>query len=187
MKINFEMKDIEMYMPLDDTVDKTDIMRFNFNMISKITMKNEYMTIHSKALYDLLKMDYTVKDMKISAMIYNIDFDILKLTNNELRQSRLSNKILSNFRINTNLDSFLLVDEKKNVMAIDVKLEPMTMLVGFREIKSLQKFMNASLKFLSDMYLPYDDPIKSYDELSVDTSIKKEVVCKKEEKKEKKE
>ena len=184
MKINFEMKDIEMYMPLDDTVDKTDIMRFNFNMISKITMKNEYMTIHSKALYDLLKMDYTVKDMKISAMIYNIDFDILKLTNNELRQSRLSNKILSNFRINTNLDSFLLVDEKKNVMAIDVKLEPMTMLVGFREIKSLQKFMNASLKFLSDMYLPYDDPIKSYDELSVDTSIKKEVVCKKEEKKE---
>ena len=185
MTIDFTMKDIEMFMPLEDTKEATDLMRFNFNLVTKISMKNEYHTVHTKELYTLIKNDYSVKDMKLSTMVYNIDFDVIKFKGGDFRGNRIGNKILSNFRINTNIDSFLIVEESKNVMAIDVKLEPMSMVVGFREIKSIQKFINSMLQFLTDMNKPYDDPRKTIDKAMLE--IEEEKKEEEEEEKEKEE
>ena len=161
-KITFSMKKVEMYLPLDPTKSETKLMNFSFNFLIKMNMHSIYETIHSLKYSNLLKMNYTLKDMNMSMMVYNISFDILNYNDNIKIRNVNNEKILSNFRINMNMEQFLINEENKNVMTILFSLEPITTALGFRELKKIQQFLSKSTQFLSDMNEPYNDPLTTY-------------------------
>ena len=162
MSISFSMKNVEMYLPLDPTKSNTTLMNFTFNFLTNINMHSKYTSIYSRRYFTLLKMNYSLKEMKMSMKIYDISFDIINYTNNIKIRHMNSEKMLSNFRIHMNIDQFLIDEEHKNVMAILFSLEPITTVIGFREIKKIQQFLDKSMQFLTNMNKPYEDPLKTY-------------------------
>ena len=166
MFIEINMKEIEMSMPMEAEKDDTKVLLFKFNFMCKINMKSEYVTIINE-FKEIERIDYHYNDMKISAKIFNIDFCILNFIRGHYIKPGLCEKMISDFRFLTNIKSFLDFENERNVMRINVNFEPMTINIGFRQIKTLQNFLTILTQFSKNMNLPYEDPIMTYDDNSL--------------------
>jgi hypothetical protein len=172
MKINFEMKETRLDFPMDDTEDKTKVLRFNFNFISTILMNSEYDSIKN-VFGRQIRINYITNNMKISAKCINVGFQIIHFRNGNYSIDNVCDKMLDGFRFFTNINSFLLLPHReKSVMAIDVIFEPLIFNIGFRQTKTLMAFLPKLSQFLTDMYKEYNDPLK---ELS-DDEPKNEII-----------
>ena len=160
MKINFEMKETRLDFPMDDTEDKTKVLRFNFNFISTILMNSEYDSIKN-VFGRQIRINYITNNMKISAKCINVGFQIIHFRNGNYSIDNVCDKMLDGFRFFTNINSFLLLPHReKSVMAIDVIFEPLIFNIGFRQTKTLMAFLPKLSQFLTDMYKEYNDPLK---------------------------
>ena len=166
MNIVVNMKEIEMSMPMEAEKDDTKVLLFKFNFMCKINMKSEYETIMNE-FKEIEKINYHYNDMKLSVKIFNIDFSILNFIRGEYKKAGLCEIMLSDFRFLTNINSFLDFENQRNVMTINVNFEPMTINIGFRQIKTLQKFLGTLTQFTTDMNLPYDNPMLTFDNNSI--------------------
>ena len=160
MKINFEMKETRLDFPMDDTQDKTKVLKFNFNFICTILMNSEYDNF--KNIYGRqIRMHYLSNNMKISAKCINVGFEIINFKNGNYYTENICDKMLEGFRFYTNINSFLLLPHRdKSVMVIDVNFEPLIFNIGFRQTKTLMDFWPKLSQFLTDMYKEYVDPLK---------------------------
>lgn len=148
LKFSFEMKQIELNIPLDAENDRTKAIVFNFNTMVKLKQIAESDNYYDKATNNLVIQNYHKKNMFVNMMLFNIDFDMYNVTNEQILFNLLNEKILSNSRITLFIKSFLLPEKKSEIMTVDVKLEPITMIIGFRQVrilKDLMEIMNNSL------------------------------------------
>ena len=159
MKITFQMKKACFDFPLDDTKEKTKVLKFNFNFLCTIIMNNEYDCIEN-IFGRQIKIDYITKNMNLSAKCVNVKFKISKF-NKGAYSTKDCDYMLQGFRFNSNINSFLLLPyREKSVMAINVFFEPLIFNIGFRQTKTLIGFLPKLTQLLADMNKEYDDPIK---------------------------
>ena len=171
MDIILNMKETILDFPLEDTKSKTKILRFKFNLVTTYNSNNEYNeSVDGNG--KILKIEYIADNMKISCKILNVGFNIINYSNlvnyNDktiypgLKENNYNNnQIISGFRFQTNIDSFLLLPYKeKSVMAINVIFEPLIFSIGFRQTKIILIFLPKLSQFLTDMYSEYNDPLK---------------------------
>ena len=178
MKINFVMKETRLDFPLDDTQNKTKVLRFNFNFICTIVMNSEYDSIQN-ALGRQIRVNYITNNMKLSAKCMKVGFEIAHFKNGEYSINNICDKMLQGFRFSTNINSFLLLPQKeKSVMAINVIFEPLIFNIGFRQTKTLMTFLPKLTQFLTDMYKDYDDPLKELND--IDNEPKNEIIIEEE-------
>ena len=160
MKINFEMKETRLEFPMDDTQNKTKLLKFNFNFLCTIVMNSEYDNIKN-SFGRQLRMNYITNSMKLSAKCINVGFEILNFKNGEYYTENICDKMLEGFRFYANINSFLLLPHReKSVMAINVVFEPIIFNIGFRQTKTLMSFLPKLTQFLTDMNKEYIDPLK---------------------------
>ena len=167
-KISFEMRQIELNIPLDAEVGNTKGIVFNFNTVIKLKQKIVTENFYDKNTKALVIQNYLKKDLQVNMSINNIDFDMYNFLNNSISYNLLSgnNKILSNSRISLYVKSFLLFQKQSEIMSVDIKVEPLTMMMGFRQIriiKDLMEIVNNSL---------YPKPIVEDDEYFKESSKK---------------
>ena len=160
MKVKFEMKETMLEFPLDDTKSKTKVVRFKYNFVCSVLMDSEYDTTKDGS-GKVVKLNYLSNNMKISAKFIKIGFNIVNFQNGIYTIENICDQMLEGFRFMTNINSFLLLPHReKSVMAIDVNFEPLTFNIGFRQTKTIMKFLPMLSQFLTDMYKEYDDPLK---------------------------
>jgi hypothetical protein len=147
MKFSFEMKEIELNIPLNSNSENTKVLKLNFNMMVKMKSLNDYESFYTILENKLVKQNYFKKNMTMNLMVFNVDFDIINFVNNTFCRNLLSYKILSNSRITMGMKNFLLLDKETNVMNLDVHVEPISMVIGFRQIKILSNYMKAFGEF----------------------------------------
>ena len=171
MKIKIEIRETSLSFPLDDTKDKTKVLHFKFNSACTINMDSEYDLI-TDGNKKLIRTNYKSNNMKLSAKCFEIEFIIYNFRNGVYSIDNICDRLVENFRLLTNIDSFLLLPyREKSVMAINVNFETMTFNIGFRQTKAIMKFLPKLSEFLVDMNKEYIDPIK---EIEIEKEKKEE-------------
>jgi len=148
IKFSFELKQIELNIPLDAESDKTKAIVFNFNTMVKLKQEIESEKYYDKSNNKLVVQNYIKKNLHLNVMLFNIDFDMYNVSNDQILFNLLNDKILSNSRITVFVKSFLIPQKKSDIMSVDINFEPITMIIGFRQvriIKDLLEIMNNSL------------------------------------------
>ena len=160
MKIYFEMKETRLDFPMDDTKNKTKVLKYNFNFICTIMTNSEYDSI--KNIYGRqIRINYLTNNMKLSAKCTNVRFEIAHFKNGNYNIDNICDRMLEGFRFITNINSFLLLPHReKSVMTINVNFEPLIFNIGFRQTKTIMAFLPKLTEFLADMNKPYIDPLK---------------------------
>jgi len=141
LKFSFEMKQIELNIPLDAESDRTKAIVFNFNMMLKLKQINESENYYDKSSNNLVIQNYLKKNLFVNMMIFNIDFDMYNVANQQILFNLLNEKILSNSRITIFVKSFLLPEKNSEIMTVEFKVEPITMIIGFRQVRILKDLM----------------------------------------------
>ena len=160
MKIKIDIKEILIKFPFDDTKTKTKILYFKFNSIFKINIDSEFDSIID-GNDKLISTFYKSNNMKLSAKFLDIQFVLANYRNGMYSIDNICDRIIEGFSFQTNINSFLLLPYKeKSVMAININFEPMIFNIGFRQIKTVMKFLPKLTEFLEDMNKEYNDPIK---------------------------
>ena len=160
MKIKIELKETSILFPLDDTKSKTKVLRFKFNSSCNINMDSEFDTIIN-GNNQLIRTNYKSNNMKLSAKCIEIEFSIVNCRNGAYSIDNICDRMIQGFRFQTNINSFLLFPHReKSIMAINVNFEPMIFNIGFRQTKTIIKFLPNLTEFLVDMNKEYNDPIK---------------------------
>ena len=109
----------------------------------------------------LIRTNYKSNNMKLSAKCIEIEFSIVNCRNGVYSIDNICDKMIQGFRFQTNINSFLLFPHReKSIMAINVNFEPMIFNIGFRQTKTIIKFLPNLTEFLVDMNKEYNDPIK---------------------------
>lgn len=149
LKFSFEMKQIELNIPLDPESQKTKAIVFNFNTMMKVKQISESDCYYEKSSNKLVIQNYLKKNLFVNAMLFNIDFDMYNVVQDQIIFNLLNNKILSNSRITLFVKSFLIPAKKSEIMSVDVKVEPITMIIGFRQIRIIKDFLEIMQKSLT--------------------------------------
>ena len=112
MKIYFEMKETRLDFPMDDTKNKTKVLKYNFNFICTIMTNSEYDSI--KNIYGRqIRINYITNNMKLSAKCTNVMFEILHFKNGNYFIDNICDRMLEGFRFMTNINSFLLLPHRE--------------------------------------------------------------------------
>jgi hypothetical protein len=174
LNFSFEMKEIELNYPFDAQAENTKVLKFNLNMLIKLKQAMEYEGIYIKRTNQLVRQNYTRKNLHMNLMVFNVDFDILTFNNNQFLQNLQANKMLSNSRITMSVRTFLLLEKETNVTSVDFHIEPIIMTMGFRQVKIIQHYLNELQKFNTEM-AEYNKRIKESREELVKGRIQKKI------------
>lgn len=151
MKFSFQMKEIELNIPLNSNSENTKVLKLNFNMMVKMKSLSDYENFYTNLENKLVKQNYFKKNMTMNLMVFNVDFDIINFVNNTFSRNLMSYKILSNSRITMGMKNFLLLEKETNVMNLDCHVEPISMVMGFRQIRVLSNYSKAFGEFSAEL------------------------------------
>ena len=160
IKMKFEMKEISIQFPLDDTKSTTKVLRIKSNINGNIQLKTNIDLIRN-GNEKLVKINFNENSFKAGVKVFNIELGILNYQNGIYSIDNICDRILSGFRLCLNINSILLLPEREQtVTLVNIDLEPLIFNIGFTQIKSFIKFMPILTEFITDMKKEYDDPIK---------------------------
>ena len=167
IKINIKLNETTILFPLDDIKTKTKILRFKFNLSCRIKIDSEYDTIVD-GNNKLIRTNYKSNNMDLNAKCLDIEFSIANCRNGQYSIDNICDRLLQVFRFQASIKSFLLFPHRqKSVMVINVNFEPLIFNIGFRQTKTIIKFMPKLSEFLTDMNKEYDDPIKDIENYDI--------------------
>lgn len=150
LEVSFVMKDIELNYPLVANHSDTKVMTMNINMIVKMKKKVDCEYIYN-ILGDLIRTNYRVNNMDLNLMINNFELDIESFINNQLLKNKLNDKLLLNTRILAHMKQFILHEKETNVSNMELTLEPLFIICGFKQLQTLNQFSSEALKFLGKL------------------------------------
>jgi len=164
-KLSFEMKEIELNFPLNPNSENTKVLKLNFNMMIKMKMMTEVENILTIKENRLIRQNFLKKNMNLNLMVFNVDFDVVNFLNNNFVKNLSDDKILSNSRVTIQMRNFLILEKETIVTNVELHVEPISMIIGFRQINVVLQFANSFSQFSQDLAKSLQtsaDSIKEY-------------------------
>ena len=150
-KLSFEMKEIELNFPLIPNSENTKVLKLNFNMLIKMKQDSAVENLFTISDNKLVRQNFSKKNLNLNLMIFNVDFDVVNFVNNNFVQNKSENKILSNSRITLQMKNFLILEKDTNVTNVELHVEPISMIIGFRQVNVVLQFANSFSQFSVDI------------------------------------
>ena len=138
ININLKIKQIELIFPKEHNESDTKIFKFNFNTEIKYVYDEEA-ECHFEG-FQLIKKDYIKKNSDVSLLLFHIDIDIIIFKDNLFAHNLLSENLMSNSRIMLTYNSYLILNKEKIVNTIDILIEPINLVIGFRQLRVFRGF-----------------------------------------------
>ena len=171
IKLKFEIKEISILFPLDDSKSVTKVLRIKSYINGNVHFKTDIDLIRN-GNDKLVKIDFNENNFKTGLKILNVELGFLNYQNGIYSIDNICDGVLRGFRLCLNINSILLLPEKEQTVTIvKVDFEPLTFNVGFTQIKAIIKFIPILTEFLNDMKKEYDDPLKELDDTEDEEDI----------------
>ena len=164
IKLKFELRDINILFPLDDTKSITKVLRIKANINGTFFLKSNYDSI-SDGNSKLVRIIFKENNLKTGIKMLDVEFGILDYRNGIYNIENTCDRILNGFRLCLNVNHFLLLpQQEKAITVVNLDIEPLVFNIGFSKIKAFIKFMPILTEFFEDMQKDYDDPIKEIED-----------------------
>ena len=183
MRLIFNMNNTMFKLPMNPTKLEDPLFSMNFDMTFSMDAYNVFDNILMMPSRKILAQIYETKTSKMKVLLSRFEFDMIYF--NDLTQSYTHNKpserLLSNFRLNCFIDSYIVPYVEQSVMDINVVLEPLILAFGMRQVRKLMSLSTLALEFLQNMnekYFPHVKPEQIVDGVLIKPK-KKNILLKK--------
>ena len=183
MRLIFNMNNTMFKLPMNPTKLEDPLFSMNFDMTFSMDAYNVFDNILMMPSRKILAQIYETKTSKMKVLLSRFEFDMIYF--NDLTQSYTHNKpserLLSNFRLNCFIDSYIVPYVEQSVMDINVVLEPLILAFGMRQVRKLMSLSTLALEFLQNMnekYFPHVKPEQIVDGVLIKPKKKKYIIKK---------
>ena len=134
----------------------------------------DFFTLPSK---EVIGTFYESNESSMNTQVSNCDIDMVYFLpiKNSFTRNFPDERILSNFRMECLIESFIVLYSEQNVMIIDVNLEPILFAFGMRQFRKSWALYEKSMKYLQLMfekYIPYAQPGEKLIKLNKQKTLK---------------
>lgn len=150
MKVSFNMKEIEICIPLDHNSANTKVLKLNVNVIMKLKK-----IVEGDFYYDsfyLQKEHYYQNTMDFIFSMNNLDFDIVNFLNNKFVHNLSQEKVMLNSRISMIYKTFLMHEKESVISNVNLLIEPISLIVGFRQLRIFQDYLAIMQEFNKKLF-----------------------------------
>lgn len=141
IKFCFELRHIEINIPVDAESNKTQLIICNFNSLIKFKNLIESENFYNKYNKELVLQNFMKKNLISVIKIFNLDLDIFNVTDKQIIFNLLNEKMLSNTRFFIFVKTFLLPEKRLDLINIETKFDPITLIIGLKQIFILNDFL----------------------------------------------
>jgi len=163
MRLIFNMNNTMFKLPLNPNKLDEPLFSMYFDLTYTMDSSNVYDDIIALPSRKLLAQIYETKTSFMHVSMSQCEFDVVYFIPNAKRFTHniASERLVSNFRFNCNIESYIAPLSEVSVMNIDVEMEPILLAFGMRQLRKLMALSNASLEFLpklQEKYFPHIKP-----------------------------
>jgi hypothetical protein len=121
------------------------------NILFSVYLSIFIMSIILLFLYIKNKKSTFIKYMIVSLLLFHIDIDIIIFKDNLFAHNLLSENLMSNSRIMLTYNSYLILNKEKIVNTIDILIEPINLVIGFRQLRVFRGFYEKIDEFIQEI------------------------------------
>ena len=163
MRIIFNMNNTMFKLPLNpDNIDDP-LFSMYFDLTFTMDATNVYDNIVAYPSGKLLAQIYETKTSNMYISLSQCELDMVYFMPNtkHFTHSSASERLISNFRFNCNIESYIAPYDEQSIMNIYVGMEPINLAFGMRQVRKLMALSDKSLVFsskLQEKYIPFIKP-----------------------------
>ena len=160
-----KVNNTEIKMPIDPKKIEEPLYKMNFNLVYNQNTSYIYTDFFTLPAKRIIGVFHESLKSSMNTSVSNFDLDMVYAIPNQkninFTSSLPEDRLITNFRMSCLIENYLMLKSEKNIMEIDVILEPLLFAFGMRQLRKTWNFYSEVMKYIQllwEKYKPYAKP-----------------------------